>query len=365
LEAQPALAATAATAAFPALTRPAVQVRLPERGVLLAVASAGTRTVAVGERGVVALSDDHGLHWRQAKAVPVAVTLTAVQFVDARQGWAVGHGGVVLKTEDGGENWRVVTDGQSLAAAALKEANDRVVAAPADAGAKAALTVAEALVAEGPDKPLFDLHFVDARRGWVIGAYNLIFETADGGATWRSLMARLDNPGARHLYSLAVQGDAVFIAGEQGALFRSLDGGASFQPLTTSYKGSWFKLIPLPGQGLVVAGLRGNAMYSPDRGNSWTRIDGAPPVTFVGGIAMADGSALLCNQAGQLLQSRAGGALVPMEAPALTLPAGLLASSGDTLLVVGMTGITRVPLPRAANTGAAAGASANKPASSR
>lgn len=37
------------------------------------------RLVAVGERGVVLLSDDGGAHWRQG-VVPVSITLTAVRF---------------------------------------------------------------------------------------------------------------------------------------------------------------------------------------------------------------------------------------------------------------------------------------------
>ena len=341
-----AAAQVSAATAFPALERSALQVRSPERTALLSAAHAGGRLVAVGERGVIALSDDGGATWRQAKSVPVAVTLTAVQFIDAYRGWAVGHGGAVLASDDGGETWRKLADGRNLAAVAMQDARERAQSTPADAGAKTVLSAAEALVADGPDKPLFDVHFVDARHGWVIGAYNLFFETTDGGATWRSLMGRLDNRGAKHLYSMAVQGDAFLIAGEQGTLFRSDDAGASFKRSATGYNGSWFKLVLLKDQRIIVAGLRGNAMFSVDRGNTWSRIEGAPPVTFVGGMALPDGSALLCNQAGQLLQSRDGARLVPFSAPALTLPVDVIATSPQSLLVIGMTGATRIPMGR-------------------
>lgn len=329
---------------FPALDRPAVQLRTPQRNVLLAAAAAGPRLVAVGERGLVVLSDDGGASWRQAQTVPVSVTLTAVQFIDERLGWAVGHGGVVLRSEDAGQTWRRMVDGRQLAQAALADALARARSAPADAGAKAAVTAAETLVADGPDKPLLDVHFLDARHGWVIGAYGLIFETTDGGVSWRSAITRLDNPGAKHLYAMAVRGRTMLIAGEQGALFRSRDAGASFEPLVSPYKGTWFTLVRLPGQGLIVAGLRGNALYSPDDGSSWTRIEGAPPVNIVGGIRLADDSAVLCNQAGQLLGSREGSPFVPLASPVLTLPTGLVAVSPQSLLVVGMTGATRVPV---------------------
>ncbi len=51
---------------------------------------AGNRLVAVGERGIVLLSDDAGLNWKQVD-VPVSVTLTGVQFVSPMKGWAIGH----------------------------------------------------------------------------------------------------------------------------------------------------------------------------------------------------------------------------------------------------------------------------------
>jgi len=83
------------------LVYPAIQWRVPNKAVLLASTCAGKRLVAVGECGMVTLSDDDGATWRQGK-VPVSVTLTAVDFATPEKGWAVGHSGVVLHTEDGG-----------------------------------------------------------------------------------------------------------------------------------------------------------------------------------------------------------------------------------------------------------------------
>src|SRR5687768_9473515 len=67
--------------------RPAEIEPLAEGSLLLDLAFAGQRLVAVGERGHVMLSDDHGATWRQAKSVPTRVLLTAVFFVDSEYGW--------------------------------------------------------------------------------------------------------------------------------------------------------------------------------------------------------------------------------------------------------------------------------------
>ena len=44
----------------------AYQARLAAKAPLLAIAQAGTRLVAVGDYGVIVLSDDQGRTWRQA-----------------------------------------------------------------------------------------------------------------------------------------------------------------------------------------------------------------------------------------------------------------------------------------------------------
>ncbi|MFU0418243.1 WD40/YVTN/BNR-like repeat-containing protein, partial [Acinetobacter baumannii] len=72
---------------------------------LLDATRAGKRVVAVGEHGIVLLSDDEGKTYRQARTVPVSATLSAVSFADEKHGWAVGQWGVILATSDGGETW--------------------------------------------------------------------------------------------------------------------------------------------------------------------------------------------------------------------------------------------------------------------
>ena len=206
-----ALAAPAAATAAPvgdALDRPAVQAAHPERAVLLAAAQAGQRIVAVGERGIVLLSDDGAAKWRQVP-VPTSVTLTAVRFVDDKHGWAVGHGGVILASTDGGATWTRQLDGKTAADLMLKAAQA--------SGDPAAVKEAEWLVSAGADKPFLDLHFFDAKHGIVVGAYNLAFETRDGGQTWSAIAQRLDNPRGLHLYAVRARGDKVLIVGEQGA----------------------------------------------------------------------------------------------------------------------------------------------------
>lgn len=286
------------------LERPAKMSGHAARAVLLAVTRAGQRLVAVGEQGIVLLSDDHGVSWRQAR-VPTSVALTNVRFVSASLGWAVGHGGVIVHSSDAGETWVKQLDGKQLARIELEAAQ-----AEAGAGGSAAqrrLADAQRWVADGADKPLFDIHFSDADSGLVVGAYGLILATRDGGQTWQSLRHLLDNPKGKHFYSIAANGAERYIAGEQGALYRSTDGGRGFAELKTPYGGSYFGVLRGAAGELLVFGLRGNAYRSGDDGASWQRVDTELPVTLTAGAQRSDGTLLLTDETGRLLHSLDGG----------------------------------------------------------
>ncbi len=333
----PGLAADGAAAApvAGALERPAATLSRPDQAVLLGVARAGKRVVAVGERGVVLLSDDDGASWRQA-AVPVSVTLTAVRFVDASRGFAVGHGGVVLASADAGRSWSKRLDGRRAAQIAL---------AAAKAGGDArAVQDAERLRADGADKPLFDLHFFDAAHGIVVGAYNLAFATDDGGQTWRSLMDGGANPRALHLYALRARGDTLLVAGEQGLALRSDDRGRSFRRLDVPYKGSFFTAEMLGPQDWVLAGLRGNVWRSRDGGASWNRWELATPASVTASALLPAGAGqaglLMVNQAGQVLRRDGEQLRVLPGAPMAPLNALLPLADGG-LLALGMAGPVR------------------------
>lgn len=319
------------------LDRPAAASVRASTSTLLAVTRAGNRLVAVGELGIILLSDDHGANWRQAK-VPTSVALTNVRFLSGREGWAVGHGGIVLHSSDGGESWHKQLDGKQAAAVELAAA--QAGAAQAGAGGDKRLRDAERLVAEGADKPFLDVQFVDARRGFIVGAYGLIFTTVDGGKSWQSLKGRLDNPKGRHLYALDVAGSDIVVAGEQGALYRSRDGGETFFEVKTPYVGSYFGA--LRANGLLVFGLRGNAYRSVDDGASWQKVDLGLPVTVTAGARLTDGALVLVDETGRLLQSRDGGqsfAATPVHQPSPFT--GIVQAADGSLVFSGARGITR------------------------
>lgn len=306
----------------------------------LAVARAGERLVAVGERGFVLLSDDGGRTWRQARAVPVSVTLTNVRFVSDQLGWAVGHGGVVLHSRDGGQTWVRQLDGVQAAARILDDA--KAGAARGDEASKGLLREAERLVADGPDKPLLGMHFEDERRGWVVGAYGLALATDDGGRTWHSMMARIDNPTGKHLYDIRPHAEGLVIAGEQGALFRSGEQDRHFAALSTPYPGTFFGTLSGVAGEFIAYGLRGNA-YRRLGAADWEKIELGSDVTVTAAARLSDSSLVLADATGRLLRSKDGGAhfavLPTAQGRSIT---GLAQAADGALILAGARGLTRV-----------------------
>ena len=292
-----------------ASAQPAVQARLVPNSLLLDGASAGSRLVAVGERGHVLVSTDGGMKWKQAR-VPVRALLTAVHMHDERLGWAVGHDAVILRTEDGGATWEVAHH-------APKE-----------------------------ERPLLDVWFRDEKNGYAVGAYGYFLGTRDGGRTWKPRTIDKDD---FHLNALVPAGNGrLYIAGEAGAIYRSDDGGDTWRKLSSPYTGSWFSALVLDANELLLLGLRGNMYRSEDGGESWTRVSTRTKATLTGAVRLKPGLLLITGLEGALLVSRDGGRSVSTDAAfkPLTSRQGIskaLALPGGRVLLLGEFGVKRLP----------------------
>src|SRR4051812_13808141 len=258
-----------------AANKPAEIEPLASGSLLLDLATAGSRLVAVGERGHVLLSDDQGATWRQAKSVPTRAMLTAVYFADSEYGWAVGHDETILNTADGGEAWT------------------------------------RSHFAPESQQPLLDLWFANRVSGIAVGAYGAYFTTNDGGRHWASAKFSApvtpskdeELPPDYHLNRIVGVGNRLYVAAEGGKLYRSDDRGASWRALPSPYEGSFFGLVPIRGDGLLAFGLRGHLYRSADAGETWTQLDSHTTAMLTSGVAINDLRVVIGGLAGVLLVS--------------------------------------------------------------
>ena len=281
---------------------------LAPKSLLLAVARAGDRLVAVGDRGHVLLSADQGRSWTQS-LTPTRALLTGVSFPDAQHGWAVGHDGVILATSDGGATWTRQDNGKDLETVYLS------------------------------------VLFRDATHGFAVGAYGKFVATADGGKTWT---AAKPSPDEVHYNRITESLDGyLYLAGEGGLLLVSNDGGKNWIKSEVPYEGSLFGALPLDNGGVLVYGLRGHILRSEDHGANWTQENSAVQVLIMGGVRLPAGLIVLAGQGGNFFVSRDGGrAFSPWKpADSSTSLADVIAAGDGTLLTVGEAGAVRVTLP--------------------
>ncbi|MBA6104979.1 WD40/YVTN/BNR-like repeat-containing protein [Pseudomonas monteilii] len=305
-----ALQGTAQAAPFTdVLEVPAMPSALASSSALRDVTLAGPRLVAVGPRGHILYSDDHGAHWQQAQ-VPVSADLNGVSFATPELGWAVGHDGVVLHSRDGGVHWHKQLDGRALA---------------------------EQLPAAATDNALLDVWFSDARNGYAVGVFNLLLRTTDGGEHWQPWLDHSDNPQGLHLTSPAAVGDDLYITGEQGLLLKW--SGARFSRVDTPYAGTLFGAVGKPGV-LLVYGLRGHAYRSTDGGQQWQPVNTGINTSLTAAGVDRNGQLWLASQAGDLLLSRDDGASFSQVPQSARGPVtALVSDTGNGLVLVGERGV--------------------------
>lgn len=340
-----ALPVTAQLLAEPAAFRdrldvPAVTTKLADRSPIQGLARAGNRLVAVGQRGHILYSDDQGATWLQA-AVPVSSDLLAVNFVSATHGWTVGHDGVVLHSADGGKSWQRQLDGRQIAELLRSTYTEEKVSGfgLTQEEQRALLTDVERLAAQGPENPLLAVWFADEKTGYVAGAFNLIFRTVNGGASWEPLFHKTINPQRFHFYAISSGPQGLLLAGEQGIVLRLDDRTQKFLPFDTGYRGTFFGLLPVDGT-TYVFGLRGHLFRADNSG--WRKIDSS----------LRDGlvSAAICPAGGWLLASRSGqiaiddglpGHRARLATPGLPVSAVLCLDDGQAL-IGGAAGLRKV-----------------------
>jgi photosystem II stability/assembly factor-like uncharacterized protein len=326
------------------LALPAQASPLASRSMLQGVARAGQRLVAVGQRGHIVHSNDGGGSWQQAN-VPVSSDLTAVFFASELKGWAVGHDGVVLSTTDGGLNWTLQLDGHRANDLLVRHLEARALAQPQAANLKTLLDDARRYKDQGADKPFLDVWFADANNGWIVGAYNLIFRTTDGGRQWEPWFDRTDNPKLRNLHAVAQVGDGLYVVGESGLVLRLDAGTQRFMARPTPYSGSFFGVVGTRSV-VLVYGLRGNAYASDSGGTGWQKVEVGLPATIVAATAMPDGALLLADSSGRVAMSNAEGRDFKPVALKQAMPLAGVADAGDgRLALVGPRGVAVTALP--------------------
>jgi len=200
----------------------------------------------VGEKSTLLHTKDGGVNWefQYDERGPV---YNSVYLLDNQTGWIVGDYGTILHTADGGESW------------STQECKDIIPVLDEDEWWAAIPS-------------LFDVTFVDSKKGLISGIDGIILVTEDGGLNWR----KVPTPTRLPIYALVAKGKKAWAIGGKGNYLISNDGGFNWKVVTDVIKTrKWLRGISFSSvdHGWIVGGM-GSVLKTVDGGDHWEMISG-------------------------------------------------------------------------------------------
>ncbi|HUV87626.1 MAG TPA: M28 family peptidase [bacterium] len=216
--------------------------RVPFDGYLFGVSFVDAQNGWVGaEGGRIFKTSNGGASWT-GQTTPTTERLYDISMADAAHGWACGRGGVILRTEDG-RTWTRQSSNTTdrlygVYAVSADEAWccgwSKLLLHTTDGGEN----WTRVNLTEPTWAYFYDVRFGDARHGYVVGLDGAFLYTDDGGATWK--YKKVDEESFQGCDFTA--GAFGLLAGS-AALYRTADGGGTFDSLVESFDDKWLNVV--------------------------------------------------------------------------------------------------------------------------
>jgi photosystem II stability/assembly factor-like uncharacterized protein len=181
---------------------------------------------------------------------------------------------------------------------------------------------------------LTTVHFVNLRIGWVAGHAGRIERTDDGGMTWKP--QRIEREGEVLNSIFFIDQRTGWVAGGSGLALRTTNGGETWTKAETArIEDLWAVRFSTPDRGWIV-GEDGLILATTDGGNTWTTQPSGTSRALLG-LAALPTVVIVVGEGGTILRSETGSEWnVVKSATPLTLNA--VAVSGKIACAVGAKG---------------------------
>jgi photosystem II stability/assembly factor-like uncharacterized protein len=239
---------------------------------------------AAGTQENIIRTSDGGQTWvtqRGGTNTPFIYPFNGVSFGDALHGIAVGNAGTIVSTIDGGVTWRPV-QGNYTSVPNRIFALDGNHAWSANSNAEILSTTdggsrwsRASLFTPTSNSDVTDIDFTDNLHGWATvkeGPPGFVYKSSDGGLTWQNSGA----PQTGALQGVEAIGNQAIVAvgwdGNTGRILRSTDNGATWSNQSPPNGAAIFYDVNFINATTGwVAGNFGTIMKSTDGGATWTR----------------------------------------------------------------------------------------------
>ncbi len=292
-----------------------------QRATFFDIAALGSLVLAVGERGVLARSNDAGQTW-VTQRLSIGRSLTSLSLTNTLC-IAAGHGGLVVRSLDQGESWQV------LQSRDLQRLN--------------------------PQQDVWLSVYVDSRgRIFLTGAFGKFLVSEDQGETFKRFEV-FEEGFDWHLYQLLEDRfhKAWILMGESGhlgetpsssdilAMMKADDAPFVFPASNMLYKGSFFGGLVTPMGSRLVYGMRGRIFRQSSPLEAWQEVSVSEPYSWMASLVLRDGKVLLLGDQGRVAVSEDDGRRFTVKHLATSTIAGACQLQNGDVWLAGLDGLQR------------------------
>lgn len=233
--------------------------------------------------------------WTNTRLSSDGKDLNAVYFIDSKRGWVAGDAGFLAYTEDGGLSWveRPLGISHAINDVYFVGKDDGFILAggsifeTADGGHSWREGHAFSPAEFGNATPeLYSLRFNGKKRGWVVGSASrddivvnsILAITRDGGDTWHVLRAPTDQ---ELIHIDFVDDKRGWIVGAGGAILHTEDAGETWTKQTSDTNATLYHIdFRNDKQGWAVGEL-GTILRTDDSGRTWIKVESPTRATLL------------------------------------------------------------------------------------
>ena len=259
--------------------------------------------------------------WVRVQGGATGKDLNAVYFADAKRGWVAGDGGFVSRTTDGGLTWtpqsaetkdaindiyfRNKEDGYLLAGNSIFQTED---------GGQTWREIRRYFASDfgGALPELYSVRFSGKKRGWVVGSVSnndvvvdsLVIYTNDGGKSWQ----RQRVPTKQELIHVDFADEKRgWIVGVGGTILHTEDGGETWAEQLSNTKATLYHVDFRNERVGWAVGERATILRTTDGGLTWAQVEVMVRATFLSVEFPDEKAGWLVGRGGVILRSDDGG----------------------------------------------------------